>query len=123
MCIRDSYKADSALWTPTIFAEIRARIGTGATELYTYTVSTAVRASLLFAGFYVARGAGTGPKQDTTVALTRAGDAQGRFALLGSDWKARWERSQSRLPPEIQARPPEQIAAFEASIRNHPQFD
>ena len=41
-----------------------------ATELFTYTYSTRVRAALLAAGFFVAKGRATGPKLETTIALS-----------------------------------------------------
>src|SRR5581483_7952077 len=56
-----SYKTDAALWTVEIFARIFQRALPKAAELYTYSASTAVRAALLAAGFFVAQGIGTGP--------------------------------------------------------------
>jgi queuine tRNA-ribosyltransferase len=42
-----------------------------------------------------------------------------RHELLGGDWLARWERSQARFPSDVaEADRP----AFEAAIREHPQF-
>jgi queuine tRNA-ribosyltransferase len=117
-----SFKADSALWTPAFFERLRGHCGEKSTELYTYSASTAVRAALLAAGFFVGKGVGTGPKADTTVAFTRSAAALGRFVLLDTEWLRRWERSGARVPPSILAGSKEGIVAFELAIRSHPQF-
>ncbi|MGH7930651.1 MAG: tRNA guanosine(34) transglycosylase Tgt, partial [Candidatus Binatia bacterium] len=67
-----SYKTDAELWTLEIFSRIFKRCLPKPAELYTYSASTAVRVSLLTAGFFVAEGAGTGPKSDATIAFTTA---------------------------------------------------
>src|SRR5262249_19559076 len=48
-----SAKTDPALWTAEIFARIFRRCAPKSAELYTYSVSTAVRVALLTAGFFV----------------------------------------------------------------------
>jgi queuine tRNA-ribosyltransferase len=94
-----SFKTDSALWTLDAFRELAQVCRHKATELFTYTYSTRVRAALLAAGFFVARGRATGPKLETTIALSplAAGSAHGR-ELLGAEWLARWARSDARMP-------------------------
>jgi len=67
-----SSKTDAELWTLGAFQKIFAACGEHAVELFTYTCSTPVRASLLAAGFHVARGRSTVDKSDTTIALTPA---------------------------------------------------
>jgi queuine tRNA-ribosyltransferase len=63
-------------------------------DLFTYSSSTMVRASLLYAGFFVAKGPGVGPKADTTIALTpSAVGERGDLELLGRAWLDRWEKS------------------------------
>jgi queuine tRNA-ribosyltransferase len=109
-----SYKADVPLWTPSFFARLRGRCERSA--LYTYSTSTAVRGALLSAGFFVGRGAPTGPKTETTAAYTHAEDA--RVPLLGPEWLRKWEKSSARLPAEVAADP----AAYEARIREHLQW-
>ncbi|RYD80182.1 MAG: tRNA guanosine(34) transglycosylase Tgt, partial [Verrucomicrobiaceae bacterium] len=51
-----SSKTSRELWTCEIFRKVFAACHGGAAELYTYSCSTPVRASLLAAGFHVARG-------------------------------------------------------------------
>jgi queuine tRNA-ribosyltransferase len=118
-----SYKADSPLWTPECFAQIFAQLSEGDTELYTYSASTGVRAALLSAGFFVGRGIATGPKAETTFALTAR--AAERFAdrgvLLGEEWLTRWRRSQARVPQTMTDE--NEIRAFETRIQSHPQFE
>ena len=90
-----------------------------ATELFTYTYSTAVRSTMLAAGFYVAHGRATGPKNETTVALSPLA-AKGAYTreLLGRDWFARWQRSDAKAPLGIDATDESWVAAIE----QHPQF-
>jgi queuine tRNA-ribosyltransferase len=93
-----------------------------AAELFTYTCSTANRAALLAAGFYVARGRNAGEKLETTIALTPAAcraSSSRRHELLTSDWLGKWHRSGAKFPGEIQAH---QYSSFEHVIREHEQF-
>jgi len=92
---------------------------TGSTEIFTYSTSTAVRASFLAAGFHVAQGIPTGPKVQTTVALTEGAlPWRGPF-LLGKEWLDRWERSDARWPLTLSEG---QEAEMLARVKNHPQF-
>ncbi|OFZ19103.1 MAG: tRNA guanosine(34) transglycosylase Tgt [Bdellovibrionales bacterium GWB1_55_8] len=112
-----SFKTDSALWNPAVFARIYRHCHKTDTELYTYSASTAVRASLLASGFYVARGAFTGPKTETTIALTRP--PRDPATLLGSEWLQRWNRSDAKFPAGL---PAELQPEFEKRIMSHAQF-
>jgi queuine tRNA-ribosyltransferase len=123
-----SYKTDSSLWTRETFEKILSYVGESETALFTYSASTAVRAALLAAGFFVARGVGTGPKGETTIALSPKAAMPGsrtaamrgsRYTLLDQNWLARWERSGARVPQNLSA---ERAQAFERQIREHPQF-
>ncbi len=117
-----SFKTDAVLWTPAAFARIFEKCRAKSAELYTYSSSTAVRVALLYAGFFVAEGIGTGPKSNTTIAFSRAaGAAEHPLAppLLGQDWLARWKRSHSKLPPDLTS---EEKPRFEKRIEGHPQF-
>jgi len=117
-----SYKVDSPLWREEVFARLHAHCGAKPAELYTYSNSTAVRSSLLRAGFFVAAGVGTGPKSETTVAFTHADGASLHPlapGLLGKTWLGRWSRSHARYP---EALPEADRPAYDASIRGHPQF-
>jgi queuine tRNA-ribosyltransferase len=77
---------------------------------------------LLAAGFYVAKGAATGAKTETTIALTPAAalhhGSRGR-RLLGGEWLDRWRRSDARYPTDVAT---EAREGFSERIVNHPQF-
>lgn len=123
-----SYKTNPKLWSPECFKKIFDHCKDHSVELYTYSNSTAVRATLLSAGFYVAQGIGTGPKAETTIAMTPEAYLKNleleptsplKKTLLSSQWLNRWERSGSKFPIEIKA---EQQSEFENLIRSHSQF-
>jgi queuine tRNA-ribosyltransferase len=101
-----SYKTNSELWSGECFSKIFAKLSE-ATELYTYSSSTSVRAALLQAGFFVARGLGVGPKEETTIAANRSDLLKN---ILGAEWLERWKKSASRLP------------SHETIMQTHPQF-
>lgn len=127
-----SYKTDGPLWTFALFRELAEGWRTapgGELRLYTYSNSTAVRAALLAAGFLVARGVGTGPKSETTIATLPAsiGHTEAAAGLppldyLGADWLAKWERSGSRYPGDIAVADEAASADFDVLIRRHTQF-
>lgn len=118
-----SAKTDAPLWTPDVFARLRARGEPTAAELYTYSAATGVRTAMLRAGWWVAEGAGTGPKATTTIAF--ASDAPSARAhpawprMLGADWLARRRRSHARYPADV---PEDARAAFDALVESRPQF-
>jgi queuine tRNA-ribosyltransferase len=121
-----SAKTDTALWTAEVFAGIAAHGGAKPMALCTYSASTAVRAALLWAGFWVAEGVGTGPKATTTIAYTSAGgepvnavDDPRAIAWLGDPWLARWRRSDSRYPSDLDDTEKD---AFSRRIESHGQF-
>jgi queuine tRNA-ribosyltransferase len=117
-----SSKTDGDQWTLGAFRRIFAACEGRATELFTYTCSTPIRAALLAAGFFVAKGSGTVDKLDTTIAFTPAAAGNPTAAqreLLGVEWLAKWGRSSAKFPTDL---PPEQQPAFEQAIRSHPQL-
>lgn len=115
-----SYKTNSLLWTVDCFQKIMDHCRGHSVELFTYSASTAVRAALLYAGFCVAKGVGTGPKAETTIALTEVAHQNGRVhKLLAKEWLEKWERSNSKVPPSL---PSGELAEFEKNIRGHFQF-
>ncbi|MGE0615925.1 MAG: tRNA guanosine(34) transglycosylase Tgt [Bacteriovoracia bacterium] len=111
-----SPRVDSALWTPAAFAKLFDRCSERAVELFTYSNSTAVRAGLLSAGFFVGAGASTGPKAETTMAFTRPGPG-----LLGPEWLSRWQKSNAKFPVGLKDGASVR-EKFEAAILAHPQF-
>ena len=117
-----STKTSGDLWTFAAFRQVFEACAGRATELFTYTCSTANRAALLAAGFYVARGRNAGEKLETTIALTPAAfhsSLAPRREMLSGDWLAKWSRSAAKFPDEID---PDQHSSFEKLIRQHEQF-
>jgi len=114
-----SFKTDSALWTLNAFRELAQACRDKHTELYTYTYSTSVRAAMLAAGFYVAKGRATGPKGETTVGLSpRAAAAAHGRELLGQEWLAKWRRSDAQVPFGST----DQDDSWREAVLAHPQF-
>jgi queuine tRNA-ribosyltransferase len=117
-----STKAAARLWTVGTFRKISEACDDRAVELFTYTCSTANRAALLAAGFFVAKGRNAGDKTETTIALTRAAlhsAGKHQHCVLSRDWLAKWERSAAKFPGDIT---PNERFAFEEIIRGHEQF-
>lgn len=113
-----SAKADSPLWTLSAFEKLFAHCQSKPVELFTYSASTAVRTTFLAAGFWVAKGVGTGPKTETTIALRlESPDEPKARELLGPDWLDRWSRSHTQTP--LGCEPSERWAA---AIKAHRQF-
>jgi queuine tRNA-ribosyltransferase len=114
-----SFKVDGSLWTLAAFRELALICGQRHVELYTYTFSTSVRAAMLAAGFYVAKGRGTGPKAETTIGLSPlAASAPHAHELLGAEWLAKWRRSDARAPHGSLAAD----ASWHDAVSQHPQF-
>jgi len=121
-----SFRTDSALWTLEAFRELANLLSAKAVELFTYSYSTSVRAALLAAGFYVAKGRSTGPKAETTIGLTprAAVDGDGRELahgreLLGEGWLAKWRRSDAQAPLGTDS----SDASWQQAVMAHPQFE
>jgi queuine tRNA-ribosyltransferase len=121
-----SAQTDTALWRAGVFADMVAHGGRKPMALYTYSASTAVRAALLWAGFRVAEGVGSGPRPTTTVAFTGEDDESvgpgmepRAISWLGASWLDRWRRSDSRYPRDLHEAERE---AFSRRIESHRQF-
>lgn len=113
-----SFKVDVALWSVEAFERLLQSCDGRATRLFTYTASTAVRAAMLAAGWFVGAGVGTGPKKETTVAYTPPAVSSLRAQdLLGQSWLSRWRASDARVPFGSTE------DAVCARVENHPQFD
>ncbi len=104
-------------WTREVFVRLYEACEGRATELFTYTTSTAARVAMLLAGWHVARGRSTGEKAETTIAMTPA--AAHRHVPLGVDWLAKWQRSAAQYPPGVIAEEKEHIYK---AVLGHPQF-
>jgi queuine tRNA-ribosyltransferase len=114
-----SSKVDGPLWSLDTFRRLFDALDRPV-ELFTYSSSTAVRSSLLAAGFHVARGVASGPKDETTIALRLGPTADlSIHPLLGPSWLDRRDRSTARFGADIA---PELHAELERAIRDHAQF-
>jgi len=116
-----SGKTHPQAWTLKTFQSLFSICRGRPVELFTYTCSTAARAAMLAAGFYVARGNPAGEKVETTIALTgetawKTGQSPN---ILGQEWLGKWLRSTARFPADVCG---DQITAFEQAILQHPQF-
>ena len=103
-----------------IFARIFEHCHGNEVQLLNYSASTAFRATLLAVGFTVGYGPATGPKSTTTVAYNAPALALKQGAsLLGSEWLARWEKSDVKTARGLSQ---SDAKDFEEKIRRHPQF-
>jgi len=113
-----SFKTDSALWTLASFRELADICAAKAVELFTYSYSTKVRAAMLAAGFYVAKGRATGPKSETTIGLSPSALALAHDReLLGKEWLRKWQRSDAQAPLGAA-----DDGAWRDAVSGHPQF-
>ena len=79
------------MWTLQHFTKLRRNLDANRPcTLTSYSRSTAVRVTLVLAGFFVGRGAATGEKDETTVAATHR---ELLASPLGEDWLRRVRRS------------------------------
>jgi queuine tRNA-ribosyltransferase len=114
-----SFKTDGVLWTLPAFRELAQTCSQKAVELFSYTYSTSIRAAMLAAGFYVAKGRGTGPKAETTIGLSAlAASAPHGRELLGQEWLAKWRRSDAQAPFGCSA----EDVSWREAVLEHPQF-
>lgn len=92
------------LWALDFWRDIYQRLSSRPCVLAFHTRSTAVRATLLVAGFRVGYGAALGSKEETTLAATQAGLLH---RPLGLDWLKRVRRSAASWPlgTELSVRP------------------
>jgi hypothetical protein len=110
-----------AMWTLPLFQRLfRCLDCSQPCLLSTYSRSTALRVTLLRAGFFVGRGGATGEKEETTLAANELGLLD--RALDGS-WLKRARVSTSAEPmiePQYQQLPISESTW--AQLQNHPQF-
>ena len=102
--------ANPGMWTLEHFTRLRRCLDPASPcTLTSYSRSTAVRVTLLLAGFFVGRGGATGEKDQTTVAATH------RDLLhdpIGAEWLGRVRRS-TRGGPLREGKPAEPISPEE----------
>lgn len=114
-----SLNTDSGLWNYDVFSRIHSFCRGKPARLFTYSSSTRVRASLLAAGFYVGAGTGTGPKTETTAAITSIGHGNMGIRLLENDWFERFTRSSSRYDESLSE---SENLKIDKLVLSHPQF-
>jgi tRNA U34 5-methylaminomethyl-2-thiouridine-forming methyltransferase MnmC len=116
-----SPQSNPEMWTLDHFTRLHARLSPGAPCLLTnYTRSTAVRVTLLLAGFFVGRGHATGEKDQTTIA---ANDLALLDIPLDADWLERVRRSTNGAPLRAGVSRPAAVADEDWScLVAHPQF-
>jgi queuine tRNA-ribosyltransferase len=119
-----SANADGPLWTLATFARIMRHCAAEGATLHTYSSSTAVRAKMLAAGWFVIAAPGAGARAESTVAVSTAATAAAACAwsgghALGKDWLAKWERSSAKGGEGLDE---SERAAFDEAVRAHPQF-
>ena len=115
-----SWKTCAPAWTAAAFRKIFTACAGRDVELFTYTCSTAARTAMLAAGFGIARGRGSGDKEETTIAFSTLDAAASRGReILGEDWLGKWQRSGAKFPMDLSE--PEK-RGFEAKLRLLPQF-
>jgi hypothetical protein len=109
------------MWTLEHFTRLHARLSPEATCLLTnYTRSTAVRVTLLLAGFFVGRGHATGEKDETTIA---ANDLDPLEEPLDGAWLKRVYRSTNGAPLLVGNARPAAISGEDwERLAAHPQF-
>ena len=108
------------MWTLAHFTRLHARLDPARPCLLTnYTRSTAVRVTLLLAGFFVGCGHATGEKDQTTIAANAPGLLE---EPLGHDWLGRVARSTRGAPLRL-GKAGSRIAPEDlAGLRAHAQF-
>lgn len=113
--------ANPDLWTLEHFAALRACLDSDRPCVLTnYTRSTAVRVTLLLAGFFVGLGHATGEKDQTTIAASALDLLE---APLDARWMERVRRSTRSAPLRQAASLPGNIHELDlAALAGHPQF-
>jgi tRNA U34 5-methylaminomethyl-2-thiouridine-forming methyltransferase MnmC len=115
-----SAKANPGMWSLEHFEHLRQRLAPQVPCLLTnYTKSTAIRVTLLLAGFFVGRGSGVGEKDETTVASNTLELLESPLEIAWLD-RVRFSTRGAPLRPGTRGLEisPQDLAALEA----HPQF-
>ncbi len=114
-----SQNTESPMWRYDLFKKIYNHCTKDKVSLFTYSGSTMVRAALLAAGFFVGRGAGSGPRTDTTAAFSSVKNGTGSIELLDTQWLQRFQRSSSKFSDHSS---PEEKLLIEERVTSHKQF-
>jgi len=116
-----SPRTNPEMWSLDLFRQLRARLPDKAAALLTtYSRSTAVRVTLLLAGFFVGHGYRVGAKDETTIASNQI---ESLDTPLDDRWLARVSVSTAAAVLRSDALPRQRITSEEfARLREHPQF-
>lgn len=116
-----SPQSNPSMWTLEHFAKLHTHLAPAAPCLLTnYTRSTAVRVTLLLAGFFVGSGHATGEKDQTTIA---SNDLALLEEPLGRDWLQRVYRSTNGAPLRAGVSRPGKVSLEDwKKLLEHPQF-
>jgi hypothetical protein len=115
-----SPKTNASLWTLEHFAALRGYFGAEARcTMSSYSRSSAVRVSLLLAGFYVGPGPESGDKDETTLAAT-CPELLPR--LLDARWLQRVQRSTASAPLRVSGLAGPISPGDWEDLIGHPQF-
>lgn len=125
-----SRKANPKMWSLTLFEALAQQHCGSKTILITYSCSNLIRARLLAAGFWVAQGVASGPKVETSLALTPAALSIYNCTLLGPEWICRWQKSGANLEfvcandksSSFSAEQLQEAKHLNLRIFQHPQF-
>ncbi|MFN7684481.1 MAG: tRNA guanosine(34) transglycosylase Tgt [Oligoflexia bacterium] len=117
-----SSRTDGPLWDWQFLQKLRLLWNGRAVRVANYSNSTAQRASVLAAGFWIASGPASARRPDTSIWLTpeAASGSDWKARLLGVDWLERWQRSSAPAPESVLGS--SQREEFLALVRRHPQF-
>jgi tRNA U34 5-methylaminomethyl-2-thiouridine-forming methyltransferase MnmC len=118
----DSYSParNPDMWSLAHWKRLHAFLKDGkGTSVYFYSRSTALRVTLLLAGFYVGTGVAIAGKEETTVAATRP---ELLAHPLGANFVAKVERSTNARPFQETYDPGPIMPGDLKALRKHPQF-
>ncbi len=116
-----SIKTNSEFWSYDFFKKLYGYLEKQEklVSLYTYSASTAVRSALLGAGFFVASGVASGPKNETTIVYSKKPESDVlKQNLLNKNWLEKWKRSDAKKPNGT----PFPDEEWEKMILSHQQF-
>ncbi len=116
-----SSKTDAPLWHWRFLEKLRLSWVGRAVRAANYSNSTAHRASVLAAGFWLESGPPSARRPDTSIWITEEAASQST-RLLGREWLERWGRSSAPAPEGVLNGDSAERELFLARVKGHPQF-
>lgn len=119
--IFDPYSPQSnpELWIIEVFQKLREKVGERHCLLTSYSRSTSVRTTLLFAGWFIGSGSATGNKEETSLAATHLSLLE---KPLPCSWLQRVSKSHKTGPLTATLSFPQTAIEIVDLLRKHPQF-